>query len=267
MAEITGLAKFNPTDQERALIRQAIAPKLSETDFELFMAAARHTGLNPLLRQIFPVVYAGRLVIQTGIDGFRLQAERSQKYEGQIGPLWCGEDGKWTDVWIKTEPPTAAKVGLLKSGCKEPFWGVAKYQSFVKFYDGKPGENWNKMPDIMLAKCAEAQAIRKAFPVETAGIYIPEEIDPDVVEQQAAQDAKNVTPHGKPKVEMPKSKAPEVKQIKEMLDEMKIPPEGREKYNAQFKSEGPQAVLKAVMDEYNLFLDKLAAAESGDGAR
>lgn len=277
----TELVKFNPTNQERTLIRQTIAPKLTEPEFELYIAAAKHTGLNPMLRQIYPVVYAGKLVIQTGIDGFRLQAERSQKYLGQLGPMWCGPDGKWVDVWVKDEPPVAAKVGILKSGCSEPFWGIAKYSSFVKIYNGKPGETWAKMPDVMLAKCAEAQGHRKAFPVETAGIYIPEEIDPDNVTDQAFQDAKNVTPQGKPKVDMPKAKSTEaapakhttdksnapcelqnlrpdtVSQLTEMMDEMDWSLQiqtGRLQW-ADGEKVGDEKALKSITETYKAFLD------------
>jgi len=37
--------------------------------------------------------------------------------------------------------------------------------------------NWSKMPETMFSKCTEAAAIRKAFPNEVQGSYVPEEID------------------------------------------------------------------------------------------
>src|SRR5204862_7535606 len=113
-----------------------------------------------------------RMIVQTSIDGFRLMAERTGLYGGQIGPQWCGEDGVWVDVWLKKEPPAAARVGIIRRDFDQPIWGVARYSSYAG-----TTPIWVKAADVMLAKCGESLGFRKAFPAEMSGIYTHEEME------------------------------------------------------------------------------------------
>src|SRR5258707_15621969 len=177
----TDLQVWSP--ERISLIQRTIAPTVTKDEFEFFIARCKQSGLDPIARQIYGIsrydkqVGGNKMTIQVSIDGMRLLAERSGKYAGQVGPLWCDEDMQWKEVWLSNKPPLAAKVGVIRSDFKEPLFAVAKYASYVQ--TGKDNQVfglWAKMPDLMLAKCAESLALRRAFPAETSGFYTREEM-------------------------------------------------------------------------------------------
>jgi phage recombination protein Bet len=182
------IAVADPLDAERsALLRRTICNDLTPDEFELFAAVCRRTGLDPFAKQIYAMKrknknqktgqWEEKLSIQTGIDGFRVIGERTGELDGQDGPYWCGPDGVWLDVWLKNEPPAAAKVVVFRKGCAHGYTGVAKFWEYAQAYGDKLSGLWGKMPATMIAKCAEALALRKAFPADLSGLYTSEEME------------------------------------------------------------------------------------------
>lgn len=207
-AALQSVQQMEFTREQLQLIKDTVAKGATDDELKLFTYVAKKSGLDPMTKQIHFVKRwdssVGREVgsFQTGIDGFRVVAERSGKYGGQDGPYWCGADGVWHDVWLDKAPPTAAKVGVYRSDFTAPIYAVARYEAYVQLTkSGYPSFLWKKMPDIMTAKCAEALAIRKAFPQDLAGIYSFEEM-----QQASVDDGQEAPPRvTQPKVQQPKT--------------------------------------------------------------
>jgi phage recombination protein Bet len=155
----------------------------TDAELQFFAKQCERTGLDPFSRQIYGIFrsqkvgngYVEQMTVQTSIDGFRVIAERSSNYAGQTEVLWCGDDGIWRDVWLAKTPPRAAKVGVLRKDFAQPIYAIALFDEYCVFYERKPQGLWAKMPTLMIAKCAEALALRKAFPNDLSGLYTVEE--------------------------------------------------------------------------------------------
>lgn len=170
------------------LLKTQICRGASDDELAYFVTVCGRTGLDPFVKQIHWVMrYDSKLgrdvgAVQIGIDGFRLIAQRSGKYAGQDTPQWCAEDGVWRDVWFDEHPPAAARVAVYRTDVERPTVGIARWKSYVQTYKDKqtgarvPNSMWERMDAEQLAKCAEAQALRKAFPQDLANLYTTDEL-------------------------------------------------------------------------------------------
>ncbi|MCX8648715.1 phage recombination protein Bet, partial [Bifidobacterium sp. B4107] len=186
------------TANQVAALQQMGVQNASQGDLAVFFHQVQRTGLDPFARQIYmigrnqktPNGWETKYTIQTGIDGFRLiarrAAERSHEAFGEPETLWCGEDGVWREVWLGSKPPKGAKVVVQRGGGS--FTGVATLSEYAgRKKDGSLTSMWASKPALMLAKCAEALALRKAFPQDLSGLYTEDEMHDDVQDAQPAQ--------------------------------------------------------------------------------
>jgi len=150
---------------------------LNQQELQLFAMVAHRTGLDPFSRQIYAVKRNGKVTHQTGIDGYRAIAESKTggQYAGSDEPTFedceCGQ--------TPAGHPKLARVivhRILPNGHMVNQVGVARWHELYPG-NGADGFMWNKMPFNQLAKCAEANGLRKAFPRVLEGVYVTEEME------------------------------------------------------------------------------------------
>jgi len=192
---------FSP--QQLNLIRRTVARDCNDAEFDFFITVAKQAGLDPFRKQIHAIVFqkeapdARRMVAITAIDGMRAIASRSRRYRP--------DEEEPTYSYRKALKGPLNPLGLVKAsvkiyiqdeggqGCWRPVSGVAYWDEFAPIKEewaqddrtgrwaptGEPSldGSWAKMGRVMLAKCAEAQALRKAFPEDLSSLYERAELD------------------------------------------------------------------------------------------
>lgn len=189
-ASLQGVS-FTPAQLQ--IIKTSVAPGLIGHEFDLFIEQARLYGLSPIKKQIYGIIYMRRvkndatnaweserqLTLITSIQGLRTIAARTGKYR---------PDDRATR-YTKAEKTPANPAGIESaevtvytqdsSGEWYPAIGVADWDEFAPIHGkkGTPTGKWGDMPKLMLAKCAEAQALRRAFPDDIGSLYEQSEMD------------------------------------------------------------------------------------------
>ena len=132
-------------------------------------------NLNPLLNHIYIVPIGGKMQLVTGIDSYRLIAQRTGQYAGKKAPLYLKESGKWEDFVLDGEKILASRITVLKQ-MQGGLIVETTCDAYMKEYNKGIGQ-WKTMPYHMIAKVAESLALRTAFPDELAGLYTAEEVE------------------------------------------------------------------------------------------
>ncbi|MBM0205784.1 recombinase RecT [Micromonospora sp. STR1s_5] len=195
-------------EQMRLLAPLRIKAEWDPDQVLVFLLDCNRRGFDPWAKEAYLMQYKTRdgltYINHIGIGGFRRTGEESGQYRGRTPIEWCGSDGVWKEVWLDgNTAPAAARVGIIREGFERPLYGVATYDEFAPMVDKWVGGEWDPQEgrkiggkkdgqepvpmwrpgkqggkaSLMLAKCAEAQAWRAAFPTRFNGFYAPEELD------------------------------------------------------------------------------------------
>lgn len=168
------------TRKQIDILKNSICRGVTDEEFETFLMACHKTQLDPFMRQIYAVKRKARkpdgtwgevMSIQTGIDGYRLIAERTERYAPGPEPTYVhNEQGELVSA-----------TAYIKKQTRDGTWHTVSASAYMDEYcqKGREGQRigmWATMPKTMLSKCAESQALRKAFPAEMSGVYTKEEM-------------------------------------------------------------------------------------------
>ncbi|MXN51865.1 phage recombination protein Bet [Shinella sp. AETb1-6] len=198
------MTRFDLTARQVALVKDTVAKDCNGDEFSLFMEVARAKGLDPFLGQIIPMVFSKdnaakrKLTIIISRDGQRVIAQRCGDYRPASKPPEYERD---KDLISPLNPQgiVSATVYLWKQDPKTSDWyevaGQAFWEEFAPVsdewvYDQEAGKrkptgkkvldssgNWCRMPRLMIAKCAEMQALRAGWPEQFTGLYDEAEMD------------------------------------------------------------------------------------------
>lgn len=162
---------------EIELVKTTVAKGTTDDQLALFLCTAKRMGLDPMAKQIHAVVRKTKdgpqMTIQVSIDGYRAIADRTGRLAGIDDAVYDDET---------KDHPNKATVTIHKivGNMVVNYTSTARWSEYVQVnYEGKIGPMWKKMPFLMLAKCAEALALRKAFPADLSGVYTFEEMSQD----------------------------------------------------------------------------------------
>lgn len=271
--------------QLKDIYMKTVFSGLTEDEAVVAYRLAKRRNLDVEAKQIFFVPYTDKqgrrtVVSQTSIDGFRLIASKSGKYGGSVDPKLTVKFKDGTKAVLSHEEYDPSEIDHIISGTisvintdfPQPQTATALFKSYCKQYNGNPTGLWATMPDVMILKCAEALALRKAFPQDLSGIYTSDEMEQaknddsfntDVSVAPAHQPTKTKLKDFKPKrveqkqedvvdveAEKPVEKpAPKKQTIQELVDSI---PDGLRKMNPDIDEDVFDACQISIVNHFGV---------------
>lgn len=162
------------TEEQERIILETCCGGASKSEANALLSIAEARGLNPILGECYFVkrwdnqTNSNKWAVQASIDSFRIKAEQTGLYAGQDEPEY---------EYDAHGAVTLARVKVWRKDWPRPAVGVARWSEYVQTTkNGDPTKFWRQMPHNQLAKCAEALALRKAFPAVLSKLYTQEEM-------------------------------------------------------------------------------------------
>lgn len=157
------------------VLRSSLYPGAADASIKMVLGYCKAAGLDPMQKPVHIVpmwdskTKQMRDVIMPGIGSYRTQAARSGDYAGVTEPEFGPDVSESLDgvhvtypQWCRVTVKRRMSDGAVAEFTAREFW---RENYATKSRDSAaPNAMWAKRPYGQLAKCAEAQALRKAFP-------------------------------------------------------------------------------------------------------
>ena len=198
--------QVNWDDKQRAaLVAIGVSEKATKAELAVFFHQCQRLGLDPFSKQIYLIhrkvkegdKWVDKPTTQIGIDGFRVTRDRIAREQGvrveYEDTIWYAPDGQAYDVWLWDEPPAACKFVVTLDGRRFP--SVLRFNEYCqKTREGQRTGRWRDGFAHQIEKCAEADALRRAFPNDLSGVILEDAAPLD------DPDAPAVLPQDRPRV-------------------------------------------------------------------
>jgi phage recombination protein Bet len=165
VCETNPVSNYQFDNEQLRIIKETVCKGATNEELAFFLQVCKRLELDPFSKQVYSVPRGGQRTIQVGIDGLRLIADRSGKYI----------PGKEATYTYDKSGALFSATAYVKKQARDGSWHEVSATAFWEEYNAGQGL-WKKMPHVMLAKCAESAALRKAFPAEMCGLYSEEEM-------------------------------------------------------------------------------------------
>lgn len=159
------------------VLKTSLYPGASDSSISMVLDYCRAAGLDPLQKPVHIVPMwdktTGQMrdVIMPGIGLYRTQASRSDEYAGITEPEFgpdvtenIGGHDITYPLWCKITVKRKGKDGAVYDFTAKEFWKENYALKGGKDRSIAPNAMWARRPYGQIAKCSEAQALRKAFP-------------------------------------------------------------------------------------------------------
>lgn len=171
-------------------VRNLICPSADQKEVSLFLQLCKSQRLNPFVKDAYLVKYRDSPAqMITNYQVFNRRACRNENYAGIENGVVVLRNG---EIVHKDGSAVYKAAGeTLLGGWAKVYFKDNRKPAYaeVALDDYSTGNsNWQKMPGVMIEKCAKAAAWRLAFPDDFQGMYVSEEMQqaqPQPVESYA----------------------------------------------------------------------------------